>query len=389
MPGHVWLSATPWTAAHQASLSFTISLSFLKLMSISSSVTPCSSCPQSFPTSGSFPMSWFFTSSAQSIGASASTSVLPMNIQGWFPLGLTGLISSLSSPRDSLESSPAPQSKSINTSELSLLYGPTLTSVHDYWKNHSFDYIVGKVIAVSCSVMSYRLQPMDCSPPGSSVHGILQARILEWVAISSSQLWMPIQIIQGAFKNDWGLCPMADPLTQERGLQKSWRRIFKAQVSPFHIFSCVWISRNVQILDADSFWVDQSWDLRWYTPNKLPADVHATGQGTTLWIASSRNSQHSSFIFFFPFHFCIQWLIQSFFFCSQSNLITYHCFPSDSDGKECACNAGDLGSIPGLGRSPSEGNGNPFQHSCLENPMGRGAWWAIVHVTKIRTWLSY
>ena len=58
------------------------------------------------------------------------------------------MISSLSSPRDSLESSPAPQSKSINTSELSLLYGPTLTSVHDYWKNHSFDYIVGKVIAV-------------------------------------------------------------------------------------------------------------------------------------------------------------------------------------------------------------------------------------------------
>ena len=49
-------------------------------------------------------------------------------------------------------------------------------------------------------------------------------------------------------------------------------------------------------------------------------------------------------------------------------------FPGGSDGKESACNAGDVGLIPGLGRSPGEGNGNPFQYSCLENPMDRGAW---------------
>ena len=60
---------------------------------ISSSVTPFSSCPQFFPALGSFPMSWFFASGGQSIGASASASVLPMYIQDWFPLGLTGLIS--------------------------------------------------------------------------------------------------------------------------------------------------------------------------------------------------------------------------------------------------------------------------------------------------------
>ena len=59
---------------------------------ISSSVIPLSSCPQSFPASGSFPMSWLFASSSQSIGALASTSVLPMNIQGWFPLGLVDLL---------------------------------------------------------------------------------------------------------------------------------------------------------------------------------------------------------------------------------------------------------------------------------------------------------
>ena len=61
-------------------------------------------------------------------------------------------------------------------------------------------------------------------------------------------------------------------------------------------------------------------------------------------------------------------------------------FPGDSVGKESACNAGDPGSIPGLGRSPGEGNGNPLQYSCLENPMDRGAWWATVHgVTKSQT----
>ena len=63
---------------------------------ISSTVTPCSSCPQSFPASGSFAMSQLFVSGGQSIGASVSASVLPVNIQGWFPLGLTGLISLLS-----------------------------------------------------------------------------------------------------------------------------------------------------------------------------------------------------------------------------------------------------------------------------------------------------
>ena len=93
----VWLFATPWATAHQASLFFTISCSLLKFMSIelvmpfnSSSVVPFFSCSQSFPASGSFPMSWLFASGGWSIAASAS--VLPMNIQGWFPLGLTYLL---------------------------------------------------------------------------------------------------------------------------------------------------------------------------------------------------------------------------------------------------------------------------------------------------------
>ena len=104
---------------------------------ISSSVIPFFSCPQSFPASGFFQMSQLFASGGQSIGVSASTSALPMNTQGWSPLGWTG--GSPCSPRDSQESSLTPQFKSINSSAVSFLYSPTLTSIHDYWKNHSLD----------------------------------------------------------------------------------------------------------------------------------------------------------------------------------------------------------------------------------------------------------
>ena len=106
---------------------------------ISFSVIPFSSHLQSLPTSGSFPTSHFFASGGQSIGISASASVLAINIQDSFPLGWTGWISSC--PRDSQESFPTPQFKSINSLPLSFLYGPILTSIHDCWKNHSFDYI--------------------------------------------------------------------------------------------------------------------------------------------------------------------------------------------------------------------------------------------------------
>ena len=96
---------------------------------ISSSVIPFFSCLQSSPTSGSFQMSQFLTSGGQSAGASVSASVFPVNIQNWFSLGLSGLISC--SPRDSQEYSPTPQFKSINSLALRFLYSSTLTSIHD------------------------------------------------------------------------------------------------------------------------------------------------------------------------------------------------------------------------------------------------------------------
>ena len=104
---------------------------------ISSSVVS-SSCLQSLPASGSFPLSQFFTSGGQSTGVSALASFLPKKSQGWSPSEWTGWISC--SPRDSQESSPTPQFKSINSLALSLLHSPTLTSIHDHRKNHSLDY---------------------------------------------------------------------------------------------------------------------------------------------------------------------------------------------------------------------------------------------------------
>ena len=100
---------------------------------ISSSVVPFSSCPQSPPASESFPMSQLFAWGGQSTGDSALASFLPKkSLQN-------GLVVSPCSPRDSQESSPIPQFKSINSLALSLLHSPTLTSIHDHWKNHSLD----------------------------------------------------------------------------------------------------------------------------------------------------------------------------------------------------------------------------------------------------------
>ena len=126
------------------SLSFITSWSLLNSCPLSwwchttilSSVIPFSSCLPSFPASKSFPVSQFFTSGEQITGVSASASVLPMNIQDWFPLEWTGWISLQSK---GLWRVSTPQFKSINSLALSFLYSPTLTSVDDYWKNHNFD----------------------------------------------------------------------------------------------------------------------------------------------------------------------------------------------------------------------------------------------------------
>ena len=141
----VRLFVTPWIAARQASLSFTNSWSSPKPKSIES-VMPSNHLilcrlllllPSIFLSIRVFSNESTLCIRWPNIGVSASASVLPMNIQDWYPLGWTGWIPC--SPRDSQESSPTPQFKGIHSSVLSFLHSPTLTSIHAYWKNHSLD----------------------------------------------------------------------------------------------------------------------------------------------------------------------------------------------------------------------------------------------------------
>ena len=138
------LFVTPWTAAHQASLSITNSGSLLKLMSFKLVILsnhlilchPLLLLPSIFPSIRGFLMSQLFVSAGQSIGTSASVSVLPMNIQDWFPLGWTVLIlQSKGSSR--VFSNTTVQKHQFLGAQLSL--GSTLTSIHDYWKNRRLD----------------------------------------------------------------------------------------------------------------------------------------------------------------------------------------------------------------------------------------------------------
>ena len=155
-------SAIPWTAAHQASLFFTISWSFLKLM-CTESVMPSNHLILCWPLfllpliSASIRIvssEWALCIRWPNIGTSASASVLPVNIQGWFPLGLTGLNSLLSKGLTRVFSSTTMWKHLFLVD--SLLYGPTLTSVHDYWKSNSVDYrtFVGKVMSLLFSKLS-------------------------------------------------------------------------------------------------------------------------------------------------------------------------------------------------------------------------------------------
>ena len=124
----VWLLATPWTAAYQASLCFSVSWSLLKFMSIESVILsnclilcgPFSSCPQSLPASGSFPVSRLFASGGQSFGTWASALVLPVNSQGWFPSGLTDLISLHSKGLSRVFSNSTVQKQQFLSAQLSL-----------------------------------------------------------------------------------------------------------------------------------------------------------------------------------------------------------------------------------------------------------------------------
>ena len=133
---------TPWTTAHQASLSFTISWSLVQqvgdTIQLSHPLSPPSPFPSNFPALRSFAIIQLFESGGQNTRALAL--VLPLNIQGWFPLEFTGFISF--SPRDSQEYFRTTVQKHQFFSAQSFFYSTTLISKHDYWKTHTFEYTV-------------------------------------------------------------------------------------------------------------------------------------------------------------------------------------------------------------------------------------------------------
>ena len=165
----VWCFVTPWTAELQASLSFTIPQSLLKFMSIESVMPsnhlihcfPLLLCPQSFPASGSSPVSQLFASGGQSIGVSASVSVFPMNIQSWFPLGLIGLIS-------------------LQSKGLSRVFSNTTIQKHQFYKAQpslwSNSYIHTRLLKKLGSWLDRSMSAMDREAWRAAIHGVTKSR---------------------------------------------------------------------------------------------------------------------------------------------------------------------------------------------------------------------
>ena len=189
-------------------------------------------------------------------------------------------------------------------------------------------------VTQSCPTLRDR---MDCSLPGSSIHGIFQARVLEWVGIAFSFFFLG--------SHQTVLWPNNQQLSSLNTLiPLDW---FRRPESPFA----------------------NGWTtfLRPFFPLLF---IEIVSAGYFLFRSSKkaqRNPQETLSLSHRKLSFIL------------SSLLTIWGFPGGSDGKESVCSAGDLGSIPGLGRSLEEGNGYPLQYSCLDNPMDRGAWWATVH----------
>ena len=161
---------------------------------ISSSAVPFSSLLRSFPASGSFQMSQFFISGGQNIGVLASASVLPMNIQDWFPLGWTGWISQSKGLK---EYSPTPQFKSINSSVLSFLYCLALTSIHDYSLELIPCQLIGKTIALTRWNFVGKVMSLLFNKLSRLVIAILPRNkrlLISWIALSTHffNLWSDI-----------------------------------------------------------------------------------------------------------------------------------------------------------------------------------------------------
>jgi len=184
-------------------------------------------------------------------------------------------------------------------------------------------------VAQSCLTLS---DPMDCSPPGSSIHGVFQARVLEWGAI--------------AFPIGWQSTMQTSFLREQSGNKIIKLCVRKYKVDHMNSEPTQAINARIRVKDMHS---------------RPPA----------------RWGDSFPFIIFSIWHYISQSDLPTVCFLHRLPCITG--LPRWLGGKESTCIAEDASLIPGLGRSLGEGNGNPLQYSCLENPMDRGAWWATVH----------
>ena len=215
--------------------------------------------------------------------------------------------------------------------------------------------------------MSNSYDPTNCSPPGSSVLGILQARILEWIAISSFR------------KSFWPRDHICVSYISCIGGQVLYHQHHLGSHTP-HIPVCNTIlAYSDQPHKTFFFWfLDMEIILLLFA---IPFACSTLLQGQVLLFTSLEIIFFIHFFFFLLLYLSTSSLTHMMLYCLD--------FPGGSEVKESACNAGDLDSIPGSGRSPGEGNGNLHQYSCLENPMDGGAWWATVHrVAKSKARLS-
>ena len=214
-------------------------------------------------------------------------------------------------------SSPIPQFKSINSSVLSLLYGPTLTSIHDPQKNYSFcnsHSISCLFILLIISSAVKKLFPLML--PVNQV-AINMTTLMEFGVGSLGQGQLGVVWVSSGFN----------------GMQPVWSPRPHTQEHPaLRLMLC-----NKSCLEVLNFW---------------------------------KGIPHFHFIQDSAISVAVPICIKTRFRPGFRRLD----FPGGSDGKTSAYNAGDLGSIPGPGRSPGEGNSNPLQYTCLENPMDRGAW---------------
>ena len=160
---------------------------------------------------------------------------------------------------------------------------------------------------------------------------------------------------------------------------------FKFIYSKIHYFLCIFGKVYFFLFQPPNALIDVHWYLKQWL---MVLNIFPPSHPYIFLVKVSVQITCSFFKLDYLFYYCGTLKILYYSYVYTYRYI-YMCFPSGSDGKESACKAGDPGSVPGLGRSPEEGNGYPLQYFYLENSMDRGAWWATVHgVIKGQKWLN-